>query len=94
MVLAGIHVGCFELRANDTIQRIPDLRGKRVGTNTIGAADHMLVSIMAAYVGLDPATEIEWNVDPEVSQVELFAAGKIDAFIGFPPDPQYHASEP
>ena len=50
-------------------------------------ADHLLVSAMAAYVGLDPA-EINWVANPSVSQVELFTAGEVDAFIGFPPDPK------
>jgi len=47
----------------------------------------MLVSILAAYVGLKPASDIAWVVDPSVSQIELFRAGKADAFIGFPPEP-------
>jgi NitT/TauT family transport system substrate-binding protein len=85
-LLAGVHVGCFELRANHSIQGIVDLRGKKVGINHIGGPDHLLVSAMAAYVGLDPVTEIHWVTDPTISQVELFSAGKIDAFIGFPPN--------
>lgn len=89
-ILAGVHVGCFELRANDGVQAITDLRGKRVGVSTpLGiSADHLLVSAMAAYVGLDPVAEIDWVTDPSLSQVELFNAGEVDAFIGFPPDPQ------
>ena len=86
-VLAGIHAGCMELRANDSIRSVADLRGKRVGLNALGSTDHMLVSLMAAYVGLKPASDISWIVDPSVTQVELFTAGKVDAFIGFPPDP-------
>ncbi|HZF35781.1 MAG TPA: ABC transporter substrate-binding protein [Candidatus Angelobacter sp.] len=86
-VLAGVHVGCLELRANDSIQNITDLRGKRVGISSIGAAEHLLVSAMAAYVGLDPVAQIDWVVDPKVSQAERFTAGEIDAFIGPPPDP-------
>ncbi len=86
-VLSGIHAGCLELRANNSIRSVADLRGKRVGLNTFGSTDHMLVSLMAAYVGLKPASDINWVVDPSVSQVDLFTAGKVDAFIGFPPDP-------
>ena len=86
-VLAGVHVGCYELRANDSIRGIADLRGKRVGTQKFGTTDHLLVSVMAAYVGLDPATDINWVVNPDVSQAELFAKGEVDAFIGYPPDP-------
>ena len=88
-VLSGVHAGCFELRANDAIRSIADLRGKRVGVSAPLdiSADHLLVSVMAAYVGLDPVKEIEWVTDPEISQADLFTAGKVDAFIGFPPDP-------
>ena len=42
-VLAGIQVGCMELRVKDSIRSVADLRGKRVGVNAIGATDHMLV---------------------------------------------------
>ncbi len=87
MLLSGIHAGCIELRANDSIRSVSDLRGKRVGISGLGVTDHMLVSLMAAYVGLKPASDINWVVNPSVSQVELFTAGEVDAFIGFPPDP-------
>ena len=43
---------------------------------------------MAAQVGLDPKTDIRFIVDPNLKPIELFAAGKIDAFLGFPPEPQ------
>jgi NitT/TauT family transport system substrate-binding protein len=84
-VLAGVHVGCIELRANDSVGSIAELRRKRVGVGALGGTDHMLVSLMAAYVGLKPASDIDWVVNPSASQAELFAAGKVDAFIGFPP---------
>jgi NitT/TauT family transport system substrate-binding protein len=89
-VLSGVHTGCFELRANDSIKNIADLRGKRVGvTAPLGiSADYMLVSTMAAHVGLDPKKDIQWVADPEISQVDLFTTGKVDAFVGFPPDPK------
>ena len=87
-LLSGIHVGCFELRAHDSINGVTDLRGKKVGITAMGGADHLFVSAIAAYVGLDPVNEINWVADPSVSQTELFAKGEIDAFIGFPPNPQ------
>ena len=43
---------------------------------------------MAAQVGLDPKTDIRFIIDPNLKPIELFAAGKIDAFLGFPPEPQ------
>jgi len=87
-VLAGIQSGCFELIADDSIRGVPDLKGKSVGVSAVGASDHVLVSMMAAYVGLDPVADITWVADPSVPQADLFRAGKINAFLGFPPDPQ------
>ena len=43
---------------------------------------------MAAQVGLDPAKDIHWVTDPSTKPIELFIDGKIDAFLGFPPEPQ------
>jgi NitT/TauT family transport system substrate-binding protein len=43
---------------------------------------------MASYVGLDPVKEIRWVVSSADSPMELFASGKIDSFLGFPPEPQ------
>jgi NitT/TauT family transport system substrate-binding protein len=43
---------------------------------------------MAAQVGLDPIKDIHWVTDPRVKPIERFVEGKIDAFLGFPPEPQ------
>jgi NitT/TauT family transport system substrate-binding protein len=53
-----------------------------------GSAAHVLVALMAAHVGLDPAKDIRWVTDPSVKPIEQFMEGKIDAFMGFPPQPQ------
>jgi NitT/TauT family transport system substrate-binding protein len=91
--LAGLHAGCFELFAHEPIRTISDLKGKRVGIDQLGAAKHRYVAIMAASVGLDPRKDIEWvegsATDPmALFPMELFASGKVDAFLGFPPEPQ------
>ena len=87
-VLAGVHAGCFELFGNEHIHSIADLRGKSVGVRALGSSAHVFLSVMAVYVGLDPAKDINWVANPAVRPIELFADGKIDAFLGFPPDPQ------
>jgi NitT/TauT family transport system substrate-binding protein len=84
-VLAGVHVGCFELFAKEGIRSISELKGKSVG---LKAAPPALLTLMAAQVGLDAATDISWVTDPSVKPLDLFAEGKIDAFLGFPPEPQ------
>ena len=87
-ILAGVHVGCFELIANEHIRSIRDLKGEKVGVQAWGVTPHVFVSSMAAYVGLDPAKDIDWIVSPSVAPMELFAEGKLDAFLGTPPEPQ------
>lgn len=87
-VVGGVHTGCFELFASEGIDRITDLKGKTVGVPSIGSGPHLFLTSMATYVGLDPTKDIEWVADPSVKPKELFIEGKIDAFLGLPPDPQ------
>ena len=87
-MIAGVHVGCLELFAKEHIRSIRDLKGKKVGVQAWGATPHVFLTTMAAYVGLDPAKDIDWVTSPSVAPMELFADGKIDAFLGFPPEPQ------
>jgi len=78
MALAGVHVGCFELFAHEGIRSIRDLKGRKVGTQAWGLAPHVLVTSMAANVGLDPK-DIDWVLTPSVDPMHLFVEGKIDA---------------
>jgi len=87
-LLSGVHVGCFELFGNEEIRKVPDLKGKTVGVQAMGSLGNTLVTLMAAQVGLDPDKDIHWVADPAVKPIELFVQGKIDAFLGFPPEPQ------
>jgi NitT/TauT family transport system substrate-binding protein len=88
IVLAGSHVGCYKLFGNESIRSIADLKGKKVGVPGLESSHHMFVSIMAAHIGLDPVNDIRWVTSASPSPVELFADGKIDAVLGFPPEPQ------
>jgi NitT/TauT family transport system substrate-binding protein len=87
-ILAGIHIGCFELFGTDGIRTIASLKGKTVGVPDLGTSPHVFLSTMAAHVGLDPARDINWVTSPTIPPMELFADGKVDAFLGFPPEPQ------
>jgi NitT/TauT family transport system substrate-binding protein len=88
VILAGIHVGCFELFGTDRVRTIRDLKGKTVAVEALQSSQHVFLSSMAAYVGLDPRKDISWVMHPSAESIRLLAAGKIDAFLGFPPDPQ------
>src|SRR6516225_5185721 len=87
-VLGGVHVGCFELFAREHIRSIRDLKDKKVGIQGAGAQQHAFVAAMAAYVGLNPVKDIDWIISPTPPPMELFVEGKIDAFLGLPPEPQ------
>ena len=87
-LLAGIHVGCIELFANEGIRGVADLKGKSVGVQALGSNPHVLLSLMAAQLGLDPVRDLHWVTDPKVKPIERFVDGKIDAFLGFAPEPQ------
>src|SRR5258708_3498423 len=87
-IVGGEHIGCFELFAREGIRSIPDPRGKSVGVPSLGSSQHLFLSTMAAHVGLAPARDIHWVTSSLPKPIELFASGKIDAFLGFPPEPQ------
>jgi NitT/TauT family transport system substrate-binding protein len=86
--LAGVHRGCYELFASERIRSIVDLKGKRVGVPALRSSPYLYLSVMAKHIGLDPEQDIHWITSREVDPMELFAAGQIDAFLGFPPEPQ------
>ena len=87
-LLAGVHVGCFVLFGHEDVHTIAGLRGRTVGVPEFGSGPYLLLTLMAAEVGLDPKKDIRWIADPAAKPKDLFIEGKIDAFLGFPPEPQ------
>lgn len=87
VVLAGIHIGCIEFFARESIRGVVDLKGKIIGLRSTPPG---LLKLMVASVGLDPKTDISWvtGADSKSDPLELFAQGEIDGFLGFPPEPQ------
>jgi NitT/TauT family transport system substrate-binding protein len=87
-LLAGGHVGCFELFGNEGVRSIADLKGKTVGRQALGSSQHVFAAAMAAYVGLDPARDIRWVINPKVKPTKLYEKGQLDAFVGFRRNPR------
>jgi NitT/TauT family transport system substrate-binding protein len=87
-VLAGMHSGCVELIAHESVQRVTDLKGKRVGMDSLTAYPHLVMTLKAAYVGIDPVKDIEWVPSSDATAMQLFVERKIDAFFAIPPVPQ------
>jgi NitT/TauT family transport system substrate-binding protein len=88
-ILAGVHAGCQELLGNGRVRSMSDLRGKRIAISRFGNGDHVTISLMLAYVGINPRKDVEWVVGPgPMDTVSLFERGEVDAMIGFAPQPQ------
>jgi NitT/TauT family transport system substrate-binding protein len=81
-IVTGVHAGCYELFAQEGIRSIADLKGKRIG------AESILLSLIAAYVGLDPKRDLNLVENRAAEPLELFAEGKLDAYLAFPPENQ------
>ncbi len=86
LVFSGIHGGCYELFGTPAVRAIRDLKGKTVVVANAGR--RAFVSAMAAHVGLDPRKDVTFLVGPGREGIRLLEEGKVDAFLGFPPEPQ------
>jgi NitT/TauT family transport system substrate-binding protein len=86
--LAGVHIGCFELFGINRVRSIGDLKGKTVAIASRGGPQEIFLASMMAHVGLDPKKDVNWVVHRFEETMELLAQGKVDAFLGFPPQPQ------
>ena len=87
VILAGGHIGCIELLGSDRVRSLRDLKGKTVAVLDLQLGPISFISSMAAYVGLT-YEDINWVVTPPAESLQLLAAGKIDAFLVFPPEQQ------
>ena len=88
VVLAGAHVGCFELFGTNGVRAIRDLKGRTVGVPELGGPSHVFLASLLAHVGLDPRTDVTWATHEGPEAMRLLADGKIDGYLGFPPEPQ------
>ena len=88
VILAGIHIGCIELFATAGIKKLRDFKGKTMAVLALGAPEHVFLSTMAAYVGLDPRRDIKWATHPADESMRLFAEGKVDGYLAVQPEPQ------
>jgi len=87
VILAGVHSGCFQLFCNERVRTVRELQGKTAAIHYFGGGDHVLLSSMLAYVGIDPRREVHWVTGQGANARDAFADGKADAFIGFAQEP-------
>jgi NitT/TauT family transport system substrate-binding protein len=86
-VLAGLHLGCFDVWAKSDIRSLTGLKGRTVGLPKGGASvDKVILRILVSLVGLDPDKDILWVTSTESgTPADLFYEGKIDALLAVPP---------
>jgi NitT/TauT family transport system substrate-binding protein len=88
VVLAGVHVGCYELFGSERIKAVRDLKGKTVAVPTLVSGHYAILATMLAHVGIDPRRDLTVVEIPIGEAGERLAAGKIDGLVAFPPEPQ------
>ena len=88
VVLAGVHVGCYELFATPRIRAVRELKGATIAIAQERDDRHAFVASMLTQVGLNPRTDVKWVTHPAETAIQLLADGRIDALLGFPPEPQ------
>ena len=85
LALAGVHPGCLQLFARPGISTIRDLRGKTIAVNTKNASDlfYGFFSILLAYIGMDPRTDVNFiEIGPDIPALrDAFVDGRSEAFI-------------
>src|SRR5262249_22742774 len=87
-VLAGLHVGCYELFATHRVRTMRDLKGKTISITSKESGRYVFFVSILASLGLDPYTGGTLLELPPSESMQLLAEGKIDAFMAFPPEPQ------
>ncbi|MFN0040772.1 MAG: ABC transporter substrate-binding protein [Burkholderiales bacterium] len=86
--IAGIHAGCYELFGHGPVKSVRALKGRTVAVAEYGD-ERLFISSMMAYVGLDPQRDIKWiTTASQDESMQAFLDGRVDAFLGFPPQPQ------
>ena len=75
--VGGVHTGC--LRVNSPIQKIQDLKGKRIGVPGMGTPPFVFANRVLGTHGVDASTEIGWKVYPAGELGLALKKGEVDA---------------
>jgi NitT/TauT family transport system substrate-binding protein len=86
---AGMHGGCLRMvaGAHTGIKTFADLKGKTIGTDSIGGSAMNFFSVALAKVGLNPTTDVSWRVYPPPQFGTALARGEIQAIASLDPFP-------
>jgi NitT/TauT family transport system substrate-binding protein len=88
VLLAGVHVGCYELFGTQAVRTVRDLKGRRIAVPGAGSTHQLFLSSILSYVGIDPRRDVSWVTAPRAQARRMIADGEVDGYLAFPPDPQ------
>jgi len=86
ILLAGLHAGCQKLLVSQRVRTVRDLKGKTVAVPNLGR--RAFVRSIASFIGLDPRKDIVWVDANAKDSMDMLADGKVDAYMGFAPEPE------
>ena len=70
------------------MRAVRDLKGKTAAIHYFWSGDHVMLSTMLAYVGINPRHDVTWITGRDMrNAMDLFAEGKADAFVGYAQEP-------
>ena len=87
-IVAGGHIGCYELFAGERIRTIRDLQGKTIGVREMGGSDYLFLAIILSYIGLNPKRDVRWVTHRAADAARLLSDAQIDAYLALPPRSQ------
>jgi NitT/TauT family transport system substrate-binding protein len=79
--LGGVHTGCLRVQTgvNSPIQKIQDLKGKRIGVPGMGTPPFVFANRVFGTHGVDAAKDITWKVFPAGELGLALKKGEVDA---------------
>jgi NitT/TauT family transport system substrate-binding protein len=85
--LGGVHTGCLRVQTgvNSPIQKIQDLKGKRIGVPGMGTPPFVFANRVLGTHGVDASTEISWRVYPAGELGLALKKGEVDAVANAEP---------
>ncbi len=83
----AVHGGCMRLLTAKAsgITRLEDLKGKTIGANDMAAPDKNFFSIRLAQLGIDPLSDVQWQIYPADLLSVALQKGEVQAFCALDP---------
>jgi NitT/TauT family transport system substrate-binding protein len=86
-IAAGTHGGCMRVltRADSSVSKLADLKGKIVAVGDLGGPDKNFFSIQLAKLGIDPNKDVYWRAYPGNLLNVAVEKGEVQAFLSSDP---------